>query len=704
MKWPLHALIGAVLFLTGGLHAQVKIGDNPQLLSPLSLLELESTDRVFVLNRMTTQQMNALQPLRGAVVYNINESCLFAFDGGSWQSLCEDNRLTVEDNGDGTLTLTDTDGQTYSVSSSPVTNVSLEYVGSELILTDSEGGTVQATIDLNTLLDLTSDAIVNERPTMVITPNGGTLNLEVLEITGEQIADNTINGFTDIQAASITAEELANNSVDSPEIATDAVGDEEIDYTVVTLQDFTNDAGFITGASVVSSAPNNALIFNPAPNPGAFYDDSNLRSRISAVEVDLTTLIPDVATNMQDIGDHLDEDMDISETNEIQTLGLDGNQLSLSSGGGSVDIDADPLNEVNLEFAVEGPELVLRDAGGELSVSLDELGSDDQNVTLNYIPGTQDLEVGIENGTGQTVNLSSLNQSVLANQNQADIDQLQDDLNALTAEDVGVADGNGNFVSDTVEGALEELADANAADGDTNPTNELQDAIDVPITDDDDNFTSENVQGALEELFLKAQINTDQLVTLDNSLTLTETDVINNTNNININSGRIDLNVTEIGINATGITDNANGISDNNILITDHITNDLDTDPINEIQTADEVLLSGTATFVSDNVEGALGELSNGLTRKEIRTDNAATVLIGDLDYTVILNDPATTFVTMPDPSLSDGRIIIIKNIAGAPITTSLSYNDSGGGSTSIIGSPQTVWLQSDGLVWHQIN
>ncbi len=704
MKWPLHALIGAVLFLTGGLHAQVKIGDNPQLLSPLSLLELESTDRVFVLNRMTTQQMNALQPLRGAVVYNINESCLFAFDGGSWQSLCEDNRLTVEDNGDGTLTLTDTDGQTYSVSSSPVTNVSLEYVGSELILTDSEGGTVQATIDLNTLLDLTSDAIVNERPTMVITPNGGTLNLEVLEITGEQIADNTINGFTDIQAASITAEELANNSVDSPEIATDAVGDEEIDYTVVTLQDFTNDVGFITDASVVSSAPNNALIFNPAPNPGAFYDDSNLRSRISAVEVDLTTLIPDVATNMQDIGDHLDEDMDISETNEIQTLGLDGNQLSLSSGGGSVDIDADPLNEVNLEFAVEGPELVLRDAGGELSVSLDELGSDDQNVTLNYTPGTQDLEVGIENGTGQTVNLSSLNQSVLANQNQADIDQLQDDLNALTAADVGVADGNGNFVSDTVEGALEELADANAADGDTNPTNELQDAIDVPITDVDNNFTSENVQGALEELFLKAQINADQLVTLDNSLTLTETDVINNTNNININSGRIDLNVTEIGVNATGITDNANGISDNNILITDHINNDLDTDPINEIQTADEVLLSGTATFVSDNVEGALGELSNGLTRKEIRTDNAATVVIGDLDYTVILNDPATTFVTMPDPSLSDGRIIIIKNIAGAPITTSLSYNDSGGGSISIIGSPETVWLQSDGLVWHQIN
>ncbi len=698
MKWPLYALIGAVLFLTGGLRSQVKIGDNPQLLSPLSLLELESTDRVFVLNRMTTQQMNTLQPLRGAVVYNINESCLFAFDGFSWQSLCEDNRLTVEDNGDGTLTLTDTDGGSYSVSTSPVTNATMEYIGSELILTDSRGETVSATIDLNTLLDLTANAIVNDRPTMVITPDGGTLNLEVLEITGEQIADNTINGFTDIQFASITSENLAANSVDRSEIATDAVGDAEIDYTVVTLSDFTNDTGFITGASVVSSAPNNALIFNPAPNPGAFYDDSELLSRISDVEVDLTTLIPDVEANMQDIGDHLDADMDLSETNEIQTLGLDGNQLSLSSGGGSVNIDPDPLNEVNLGFAVEGPELVLRDAGGEFSVSLDQLGSDDQNITLfQYTPATQELEIGIENGTGQTVNLSSLNQSVLVEQNQNDIDQLQDDLDAISAADVDIADANGNFLSDTVEGALEELADANAADMDTNPTNELQDAKDVPITDDNNYFTSENVQGALEELFLKAQINADQLTTLDNNLTTLSNEVFI------VNAGNITANSTLIGNNVADIAANTTGISANNTLITEHIINDGDTDPINEIQTADEVLFSVPTPFVSNNVEGAMGELSNALTRKEIRSDNIGTVEILDSDYTVILNNGVTS-VNIPDPSINDRRIIIIKNIAEIPVTTSLSFNDFEGAISNTIDNRETVWLQSDGIVWHQIN
>ncbi len=43
---------------------------------------------------------------------------------------------------------------------------------------------------------------------------------------------------------------LAADSVDSAEIATSAVKDDEIDYTAVTLADFTNDAGFLTTVDI----------------------------------------------------------------------------------------------------------------------------------------------------------------------------------------------------------------------------------------------------------------------------------------------------------------------------------------------------------------------------------------------------------------------------------------------------------------------
>ena len=58
-------------------------------------------------------------------------------------------------------------------------------------------------------------------------------------ITGDEITDG-----------SITAADLGTDSVDSDEIAADAVGDSEIDYAAVTLADFTNDANFLTTVDI----------------------------------------------------------------------------------------------------------------------------------------------------------------------------------------------------------------------------------------------------------------------------------------------------------------------------------------------------------------------------------------------------------------------------------------------------------------------
>lgn len=69
-------------------YSQVKIGDNPSTIHSNSILELESTDKVLVISRMTTAQINAIQPLRGALVYNTDTSCVYMYDGSSWRSLC----------------------------------------------------------------------------------------------------------------------------------------------------------------------------------------------------------------------------------------------------------------------------------------------------------------------------------------------------------------------------------------------------------------------------------------------------------------------------------------------------------------------------------------------------------------------------------------------------------------------------------------
>lgn len=68
--------------------AQVKIGENLQLIDASSILELESTSRALILTRVTNAEMSAIAPLNGALVYNTDAKCIYMFDGSLWKSLC----------------------------------------------------------------------------------------------------------------------------------------------------------------------------------------------------------------------------------------------------------------------------------------------------------------------------------------------------------------------------------------------------------------------------------------------------------------------------------------------------------------------------------------------------------------------------------------------------------------------------------------
>ena len=78
-----------LLFINLSLFSQVKIGDNPSSIHSNSILELESSDKALVISRMSGAQMNAITPLRGALIFNTDDNCVFMYDGTSWRNLCD---------------------------------------------------------------------------------------------------------------------------------------------------------------------------------------------------------------------------------------------------------------------------------------------------------------------------------------------------------------------------------------------------------------------------------------------------------------------------------------------------------------------------------------------------------------------------------------------------------------------------------------
>ena len=77
------------------MFAQVKIGDNSSLIDSNSILELESNNKVLVITRLSQLEIDALNPLEGALVYNTDTECVYAFNGTLWKNLCNEPNITV---------------------------------------------------------------------------------------------------------------------------------------------------------------------------------------------------------------------------------------------------------------------------------------------------------------------------------------------------------------------------------------------------------------------------------------------------------------------------------------------------------------------------------------------------------------------------------------------------------------------------------
>ncbi|WP_400074135.1 hypothetical protein [Zobellia russellii] len=319
-------------FLISFAQAQVKIGDNPQTIDPASILELESSDKVLVITRVDSLQMTTIVPNRGALVYNTTADCVYYYDGAAWISMCE----------------------------------------------GADGGALTAT------------PIVNSESTIVITQTAGGNNFEIApnSITSDQILNGGINGV-DIQNGSIGRGKLAPNAVDKARIAQNAVGPYAIDRDSLPLSFFNNDAGFITGANVVSGDADNSI--SVGSDSGAFFD--------------ATTLEDNIAANTAAIA----ADGDKSNTNEIQTLSISGNLLSITNGN-AVTIPTADGSDTNIN---QGNNITITGNGTAATPYVINAANEvDGSITNELITGAvlnaaNELVI-TEAGTNTTVDLSSL--------------------------------------------------------------------------------------------------------------------------------------------------------------------------------------------------------------------------------------------------------------------------------------------------------
>lgn len=107
------------ILITYSVQSQVKVGDNINTIDSASILELESSDKAFVITRVTATEMNLISPLHGAMVYNIDDQCIYVFQGSIWKSLCN-SQITVISTptpptlaNEGDVWVNDTNGQVH---------------------------------------------------------------------------------------------------------------------------------------------------------------------------------------------------------------------------------------------------------------------------------------------------------------------------------------------------------------------------------------------------------------------------------------------------------------------------------------------------------------------------------------------------------------------------------------------------------------
>jgi len=190
-------LIAAIIFSIKS-FAQVKIGNNPDAIHLYSILELESTDKVLVVTRMTNTQMLSLTPLNGAIVYNTSEQCLFFFKNNSWLNLCAFENIQET-----------------------LTSITLNEDLINIDYTDENGNVTQLDLsELDESADITANTSLISTNTTNITSNSSNITTNTSAIASHNTVDGDLSATNELSDLSLTGNIL---TLSNPATGTNAI-------------------------------------------------------------------------------------------------------------------------------------------------------------------------------------------------------------------------------------------------------------------------------------------------------------------------------------------------------------------------------------------------------------------------------------------------------------------------------------------------
>ena len=219
-----------------------------------------------------------------------------------------------------------------------------------------------------------------------------------------------------------------------------------------------------TNQSPVTNPANSLLVFNLS-NTGNTFND--VQPGYYYWSSDSTKWIR-LATESKD-QQNIDS---VSLTGNMLTVYIEnGNPASVDLSSLIDDADNDPANELVSLFDLVGDSLTLTEGNNSYYIHRDSIGSDNQNIIGSSLDGlTNQLTIGIEGGTSETIDLSALRDHDWYVENTTNQPQLIND-NIYTLGNVGIGtnsptstlDITGNIkVTDGTEGAGKVLtSDAN---------------------------------------------------------------------------------------------------------------------------------------------------------------------------------------------------------------------------------------------------
>ncbi len=613
------------------------------------------------------------------------------------------NTLTLEDGGTVDLSsyLDNTDDQA-------ITDFSLDGTTNILTLTLEDGGT--QTVDLSGFVSTDDQQLTLAANTLAL-EDGGTVDLiGYLDNTDDQnienlgLAGNILTvGIEGGTAQTVDLSALDNSGTDDQNISGSGLSGTDLTIGIENGTNETVDLSSLVGTDdqTISLSGNTLTLEDGGTVDLSPYLDNTDDQAITDFSLDgttniLTLTLEDGGTQTVDLSGFVSTD-----NQNISGSGLSGTDLTIGiENGTSETVDLSSLvgtDDQQLTLATNT--LTLEDGGTvDLSGYLDN--TDAQNISGSGLSGT-DLTIGIENGTNETVDLSSL----VGTDDQA----LSLSGNTLTLEDGGTVDLSG-YLDNTDDQAITEFS----LDGTTNIlTLTLEDGgtqtVDLSgfVSSDDQNIENLGLAGNILTVGIEGgTAQTVDLSALDNS----------GTDDQNISGSGLSGTDLTIGIeNGTsetvdlsslvGTDDQGLSLSGNTLTLEDGGTVDLS----GFVSTDDQALsLSGNTLTLED---GGTVDLSGYLDNTDDQNienlglaGNILTVGIeGGTAQTVdlsALDNSGTDDQNLAGASLNASNILQIDIEDGTSATVDLSaLNDSGTDDQALSLSGNTLTLEDGGTV-----